>query len=266
MKIIGHRGARGLAPENTLRAFEKALEYGVDEIELDVHVTRDGQIVLVHDPFVTDASGGRMTVADHQLAELRRHKPDLITFEEALAFINQRAPIYIDVKPGVPAAKIVRAVRRAFTKGWKGSDFRLGSHDQVILRELHAALPGIQKVVIENWSALRAVRRAQEINTGCICMLDSWLWPGVVRSMARAGYQLYSFPPGDRRLWRILKRLHIGGASNNPRAVRHWTRQGLAGIVTDYPNRFVRVQQTQQAPTTEHETTQPAALTNDSTL
>ena len=50
VEVQGHRGARGLAPENTLPAFEKALALGVSTLELDVGVTRDGVVVVGHDP------------------------------------------------------------------------------------------------------------------------------------------------------------------------------------------------------------------------
>ena len=48
-KIFGHRGAKGTYPENTLLSFKKAIEIGVDGLELDVHVTKDGEVVVIHD-------------------------------------------------------------------------------------------------------------------------------------------------------------------------------------------------------------------------
>ena len=56
VQIIGHRGARGLEPENTMRSYRKALELGVDYLECDVHMTRDGRIILMHDHTVDRTS------------------------------------------------------------------------------------------------------------------------------------------------------------------------------------------------------------------
>jgi glycerophosphoryl diester phosphodiesterase len=81
--LQGHRGTRGLAPENTLAAFRTALAIGVHTLELDVHVTRDGEVVITHDPrlnpaFTRDARGewiaepGR-AVIELALAELQSH-------------------------------------------------------------------------------------------------------------------------------------------------------------------------------------------------
>jgi glycerophosphoryl diester phosphodiesterase len=93
--LQGHRGARGLAPENTLAAFRKALEIGVTTLELDVHVTRDGAVVVTHDPrlnpaFTRDAAGrwidepGPAVIA-LDLAELQRHDVGRVRPQSAYA-------------------------------------------------------------------------------------------------------------------------------------------------------------------------------------
>lgn len=58
IQIMGHRGASGLEPENTLRSFRKAIELGVDYIECDVHATKDGHLVLIHDSTVDRTTNG----------------------------------------------------------------------------------------------------------------------------------------------------------------------------------------------------------------
>jgi glycerophosphoryl diester phosphodiesterase len=65
MIIIGHRGALGLAPQNTLASLRKAAEHKVDEIEFDVRVTSDDIVILAHDAFITDAAGSKLTIDDH---------------------------------------------------------------------------------------------------------------------------------------------------------------------------------------------------------
>jgi glycerophosphoryl diester phosphodiesterase len=70
--VLGHRGASAHAPENTLAAFRLALEQGADGIELDARLTRDGEVVVLHDGRVERVSNGQGPVADLTLAEVRR--------------------------------------------------------------------------------------------------------------------------------------------------------------------------------------------------
>jgi glycerophosphoryl diester phosphodiesterase len=73
MIIYAHRGARAYAPENTMIAFQKALLLGADGIELDVHMTKDAEVVVCHDPIISHTSDGAGLVKDHTLAELKRY-------------------------------------------------------------------------------------------------------------------------------------------------------------------------------------------------
>ena len=70
-KIYGHRGASAYAPENTLEAFEKAAQMGADGVELDVHLTRDGELVVTHDETIERVSDGSGFVKDLTLKELK---------------------------------------------------------------------------------------------------------------------------------------------------------------------------------------------------
>ena len=70
--IVGHRGARGIAPENTLASFQMAIDIGVDAIELDLHVTRDGDLVVMHDPALERTTDGTGEIGDFTFDELNR--------------------------------------------------------------------------------------------------------------------------------------------------------------------------------------------------
>lgn len=72
-KIYAHRGASGDAPENTMEAFELAAHQGADGIELDVHLSRDGEIVVIHDETIDRVTGAWGTVGSMSLAELKRY-------------------------------------------------------------------------------------------------------------------------------------------------------------------------------------------------
>ena len=72
MNICGHRGASGYAPENTLEAFALAAEQGADSVELDVHLTRDGELLVAHDESIERVSDGTGLIADLTLAQLKK--------------------------------------------------------------------------------------------------------------------------------------------------------------------------------------------------
>ena len=68
---VGHRGAMASAPQNTLAAFRKAIEFGADGVELDVHLSKDGVVVVIHDFYVDRTTDGTGRVAQKTLAELK---------------------------------------------------------------------------------------------------------------------------------------------------------------------------------------------------
>ena len=113
MKAIAHRGYSGLYPENTMLAFQKAAEVGADEIELDVQLTRDGHLVVIHDEAIDRTTNGTGFVRDYDLADLRKFDASstytgkygfnpIPTFDEYCAWVkNQNITTNIELKTGV---------------------------------------------------------------------------------------------------------------------------------------------------------------------
>jgi glycerophosphoryl diester phosphodiesterase len=89
LDVHGHRGAAGLAPENTLAAFRKAIELGVDALEMDLHVTRDGELVVIHDETLDRTTDVRGSIADLTLEEVKRADAGA---RFASAFRGERVP------------------------------------------------------------------------------------------------------------------------------------------------------------------------------
>lgn len=238
MKIIGHRGARGIAPENSLAGFQTALDNHVDEIELDVRLTSDGKAVLCHNAQLTDKTGSVHNVATSTLKELLAIRPALTTLPNALDLINRQVPVIVEIKPGVDPGPAVEIIRSYCDKGWKLSDFSVASFSQAVLLEVRNTLPGIELIVIENWSSWRARHRAQQVGTKRIFMHEAWLWPGFIAAVADNKYQLYTFPAATTQKERAFGHFGLGKACNYPRKAKRWARAGLAGVITDYPDRF----------------------------
>ena len=143
---VGHRGASALAPENTLRAFELAVELGCDMLEFDVLALRDGTLVLAHSNDLREISHGaaRGRVGRRTLDTLRRVAPDLPTLDEALAFFAERLPgigLQIDLKVSGIEAGIVEALARhgVLDRSWVSGDEASG------LRQIAARSPELPR-------------------------------------------------------------------------------------------------------------------------
>lgn len=219
MKIIGHRGARHLAPENTLAGIEKAISHGVDELEFDIRQTKDGVLVLHHDSFLRDPSGEHTEIHTHTYADLLRHKSDLTALDMAIRQIAHRCPVIIETKSGVDIAKLVAMITYYRQKGWRPKELSVASFERGQLAAVRAALPDVPLVVNERWSSVRAIRRAREFHTRRISMNQAFLWKGLLSAMHRRGYQLSPYPV------------------NNVRRAAAW-QPYLYAIITDRPDLF----------------------------
>lgn len=222
MLIIGHRGAKGLAPENTIRALKKAMEHHADMVEIDVHVTCDGIPILSHDDKLHDAAGNSVKIKETDYATLLEHKADLTTLRGAITYINRRVPFYIEVKERHATATIIVVVQEFLANGWHPDDFRFASFDFRLLKEVHEALPQVPVVIGERWSGARAVHRAKKLGTRNLSMDQRWMWRGFIAPMAKRGWRLHAY------------------TVNSPKRARKFKRYGLYAIFTDYPDSFDR--------------------------
>ena len=125
--VWAHRGASGYAPENTLAAFQKAVDLGADGVELDIQLTKDDQIVVIHDETIDRTSDGKGWVKDYTLEELRafnynRTKPeykhaDIPTMREVFELLKPTGLfINIEIKSGVVFYEKIEEKILALTK------------------------------------------------------------------------------------------------------------------------------------------------------
>lgn len=219
LKIIGHRGARGMAPENTIDALQAGLEAGVHGLEFDVRVTKDNVPVLCHDPHIKTIVGN-LPIADTTLAVLKKHHKDLPTLAEALKALRHRVPAMIEVKKAVPVEPVAAVLQSFLKKGWKPEHIMVGSKDYAVLKALRKQLPDLPLVIIEPWSGVRATRRARIFHTPYLSMNQLFLWWGFIRGARSSGHHLFAY------------------TLNNPRKAAYWAKHGLYGVITDYPARY----------------------------
>jgi len=250
MQIISHKGASGLAPENTMAAFKKALDLGVDQIELDVRHTKDEEIIVFHDQrldrIARDTLGKRITgdVHDHTLEELKQfdvgswydsHYQDerIPTLKEVLDFVDGRCQVLIEIKHmDHPlyhdfAEKLVEVILQEKN----GEDWiLLQSYEPQYLDEVHELDPLIQTkalIVGEDSAPLLAfyietrihMGRAKE-NNRMKAINPHWetLSPRRIFQMHAKGYEVHAYPVNDKK--DMIKMLNAG----------------VDGIITDYPD------------------------------
>jgi len=125
---VGHRGASALAPENSLRAFELALEYGLDMAELDVHLSQDGELMVVHDADLLRLTGRPLRVADVRASDLRALQiPRLL---EVVERVGDQLGLYVELKgPGTGAVVAALGLKNVV----------VGSFDTSLVAEFRAA-------------------------------------------------------------------------------------------------------------------------------
>lgn len=225
--IEAHRGARIEAPENTLAAFQLALDLQVDSIELDVHPAADGTLVVIHDATVDRTTNGTGAVASLTWHELRRLDAGA---SFGAAFAGQRIPtldetltcvaptstsLNIEIKrspPGLPVAANV--ARLLFHYGRMARDM-VSSFDAEALDAVRRLAPEVALALIG--AAPDVLARARELHIPWIhCSLPS-LTPELV---AQA----------------VASRIHVGvWTVNDPEEARHWMRLGVERIITDDP-------------------------------
>ena len=151
MILIGHRGAAGLAAENTIAAIDAGLAAGVDAVEIDIRVAADGTPVLSHNDFILSTDGQKLLIRDYTYVDLRAHKPDLATLTQAVQTVKRSKPLHIEIKRGEPVDVLIAFLQGYLQRDYLPSDFAVVSFDQSALRAVHHALPQLPLVVNDSW-------------------------------------------------------------------------------------------------------------------
>ena len=116
MILTGHRGAAKLEPENTLLSMQKAIDLGVDQIEIDVHLTRDQHLVVLHDTTVDRTTNGEGAVADFTLAAIKQldagKGEPIPTLQEVIDLVRGKVILQIELKGPGTAEPVIETVDR----------------------------------------------------------------------------------------------------------------------------------------------------------
>jgi glycerophosphoryl diester phosphodiesterase len=243
---VGHRGASALAPENTLRALELAVELGCDMLEFDVLDLVDGTLVLAHSNDLREVShgAGRGRVRHRDLDGLRRVAPELPTLDEALAFCAERLPgigLQIDVKRRGIEAGVAEAVRRhgVADRSW------VSSFDAASLRRLAQLAPDLPRSYTLPRDRFGISKRGPlaPVVRGALASLGASLPRRLPVLLARAQavaatlhYSVASRAAIDRA--HELEAAVYVWTVDDPRLAERLLRDGADGIITNDPRIF----------------------------
>ena len=236
-EIWAHRGASGYCPENTLPAFEKALEMGAQGIELDIQLTKDEKIVVIHDEWINRTSDGEGWVKDYTLEELRRYNynknfpelghVDIPTMEEVFALIRPTDLIInIELKTGIVFYDRLEERILELTK-------RMGMEDRVIyssfnhysIKKIHELDPKAQVGFLfsgrnNGYGGVRGKARNVNALHPALYYLQ---YPGFVQQCKERGIKINT--------WTV----------NEPEYMKLCCEAGVDAIITNYPDLALEV-------------------------
>jgi len=166
---IGHRGAKGYEPENTLISFEKAIDMGANGIELDVHLSVDGHLIVIHDETIDRTTNGKGEVNQLTLEELKsfsiEDKHTVPTLNEVLDLVNKRCFVNIELKNQDTAEKVVQIIEHYISvKNWSQTHFIVSSFDWNALQQVRFLNENIQIGVLTETDIDLAISFARFMN------------------------------------------------------------------------------------------------------
>jgi glycerophosphoryl diester phosphodiesterase len=214
---VGHRGARALEPENTLRSFRRAVELGVDAVEFDVRKTKDGEVVVIHDDKVDRTTDGTGLVKDLTLEEIKQLKTEkgerIPTLGEALDYLKGKVKVLIELKEvGLEEQVLELVLKREMVD------------DVIVISFLEEALAKVRELDEGVATGLlyarfkKSVEAALELKVEYLLPLYRFTHSADVRKAHAAGLKVI--------VWTI----------NTPQEATTYKQKNVDGIATDNPN------------------------------
>ncbi|MDH6553103.1 glycerophosphoryl diester phosphodiesterase [Streptomyces sp. SAI-208] len=203
----------GTEPENTLRSFVAAQQAGLDVIELDLHLSKDGALVVMHDTHVDRTTDGTGPIAEKTLTELRAldagRGERVPEFEEVLDTV--RSPLQAEIKD-IAAARALAEVmlRRDLVSRVEVSSF----HDEAIA-EIGRLVPGVRTALIGSRFGPDIVERAVEAGAGTVCLNIRRLTLEVVEAARKADLKIIGWVVNTQDHLRLVRALELDGATTD---------------------------------------------------
>ena len=223
MLIIGHRGARGLAPENTLAGFRKAVALGTPWVELDVQL-HQGELLVFHDERLERCTNGRGRLDQHDLAYLRGLDAGggerIPRLAEVLDLVDRRAGVNVELKTANGTAAAVAALLRDYLKrGWRPEQWLVSSFHLPELREFRRALPEVPVGALLCGVPLDLAACGTALGAVAVNLALDFADPALVADARRRGLKVYVY------------------TVNEPDDFARMQALGVDGVFTDFPDR-----------------------------
>ena len=214
--IIGHRGAMGYETENSIASIEKALELGVDMIEIDVFRIRSGEIAVFHDEKVDRLTNGEGYIEDYYMLEMKRLSLDgghqIPILQDVLKTIDNKAALNIELK-GAGTANRVQYITEYYSanRGWDRDNFLISSFNWDELKAYRELSPEGRIAVLTEGDPLEALEVARELKAEAINPHFSQLNADKVAQIHQAGFKVYTWTVNDADTFRQLEQMGVDG-------------------------------------------------------
>lgn len=223
--VIGHRGAMGHETENTLASVQKALDLGVDMIEIDVYKISSGELVVFHDKTVDRLTNGPGNIEEYNISDLSRlildggHKIPML--QDVLKLIDNKVVLNIELKGANTADKVNHTID-FYTKsrGWLPENFIISSFNWDELRAMRKLNKNVAIAVLTEDDPLDAIEVGKELNAVAINPYFKNLDADVAKKIKEAGFKIYT--------WTV----------NEPEDIVAMKNLGVDGIITNFPERI----------------------------
>ncbi|MEX0671822.1 MAG: glycerophosphodiester phosphodiesterase family protein [Candidatus Babeliales bacterium] len=225
MKIIGHRGAKNLEPENTLRSIARALEYDVSYIEIDVYRCASGQIVVIHDETVDRTTNGTGLVMQKTLAQLKEldaGKGEAVpTLQEVIEFIDQRVSLIIEIKDSNAAEVVAELVHSYYKRGWDRASLSIASFNHYDLMKCKNIRPEIPRMPIFEGIPLGYTWFVRSLHPAAIILYYGTINEEFVQDAHTHKIALFAYTVNDRAVYEHLKQIGVDAvATDSPDQIR----------------------------------------------
>ena len=222
MLKIAHRGAKAYEPENTLQAFQKALDLNSDGIELDVHLCTDGHVIVIHDETIDRTTNGKGLVNTFSLAELKSFlidgKYQIPTLNEVFDLVDKKCLINIELKGLGTASRAVPLIEEYISeKNWNYSHFIISSFDWNMLEETSTLNSNIPIGVLTEENLDAALAFAEKIKAKAIHPDFNLLNEENVHQMQDKGFLVLPWTVNTEEDIQKVKSYNVNGIiSDNP--------------------------------------------------
>ncbi|MEU2161237.1 glycerophosphodiester phosphodiesterase [Streptomyces sp. NPDC087659] len=219
---IGHRGVMGVEPENTLRSFARAERAGMDAIELDLHLSKDGALVVMHDADVDRTTDGTGPIAEKTLAELREldagQGERIPVLEEVLDAVS--APLQVEIKDAAAA----RVLADVMVKRDLVERIEVTSFQDDAVREIAALVPGVRTALVASRWGSDIVERAQAVGAPTLALNIRRLTLETVERAHDEGLRVIGWVVNTQEHLRLVRALELDGATTDFPEIRRTGR------------------------------------------